>query len=67
MYSNPDVIILDVRGEVCPSPLIRAMEAMRTAGKGQGGAFDNDDDWKKEVKALFGESCPTPLFWRVFR
>ena len=35
MSSNPDVIILDVRGEVCPSPLIRAMEAMRTADKGQ--------------------------------
>ena len=43
------------------------LQVGRTAGKGQGGAFDNDDDWKKEVKALFGESCPTPLFWRVFR
>ena len=35
MSSSPDVIILDVRGEVCPSPLIKAMEAMRTADKGQ--------------------------------
>jgi len=35
MPSSPDVIILDVRGEICPSPLIKAMEAMKTADNGQ--------------------------------
>jgi TusA-related sulfurtransferase len=35
MPSSPNVIILDMRGEVCPSPLVKAMEAMRTADKGQ--------------------------------
>lgn len=35
MSSSPDVIILDVRGEICPSPLIKAMEAMKTADNGQ--------------------------------
>lgn len=35
MSNSLDVIILDVRGEVCPAPLVKAMEAMRRAGKRQ--------------------------------
>ena len=35
------------------------LQVGRAAGKMQDGAFDNDEDWKKEVKALFGES---PLY-----
>ena len=36
MSSSPNVIILDVRGEICPVPLVKAMEAMRSASNGQG-------------------------------
>ena len=35
MSSNLDVISLDVRGEICPVPLVKAMEAMRAASKGR--------------------------------
>ena len=35
MSNNPELITLDVRGEVCPSPLFKAMEAMRSALTGQ--------------------------------
>ena len=35
MSSNLDVISLDVRGEICPVPLVRAMEAMRAASTGR--------------------------------
>ena len=29
-------IVLDVRGEVCPVPLVKTMEAMKSASHGQG-------------------------------
>jgi len=31
MSDNSTLITLDVRGEICPSPLIKAMEAMKSA------------------------------------
>ncbi len=35
MNKNESAITLDVRGEICPAPLIKAMEAMKNAAKGQ--------------------------------
>lgn len=35
MTNKPEIIMLDVRGEVCPGPLIKVMEAMRGASAGQ--------------------------------
>lgn len=35
MSETSDVIILDVRGEICPAPFIKAMEAMRNAEQNQ--------------------------------
>ena len=35
MSNIPEIITLDVRGEVCPAPLIKALEAMRGASQGQ--------------------------------
>jgi TusA-related sulfurtransferase len=35
MDSNVSVLELDVKGEVCPAPLIKAMEAMKSAETGQ--------------------------------
>jgi TusA-related sulfurtransferase len=35
MTNKPEIIILDVRGEVCPGPLLKVMEAMRGALTGQ--------------------------------
>lgn len=31
MMNKPEIIMLDVRGEVCPGPLVKVMEAMRGA------------------------------------
>ena len=36
MPDKPELLTLDVRGEVCPGPLVKAMEAMRSASHGQG-------------------------------
>ena len=36
MSNKTEPIVLDVRGEVCPTPLIKAMEAMKSASHGQG-------------------------------
>ena len=35
MNNSQSAITLDMRGEVCPTPLIKAMEAMKGAEKGQ--------------------------------
>jgi len=35
MSNSPELITLDVRGEICPGPLVKAMEAMRNALVGQ--------------------------------
>ena len=35
MAKQLDAIVLDMRGEVCPGPLVKAVEAMRTAGENQ--------------------------------
>lgn len=35
MSNKPEIITVDVRGEVCPTPLIKALEAMRGASQGQ--------------------------------
>ena len=35
MSNNADNILLDVRGEICPSPLIKAVEAMEVAVQDQ--------------------------------
>ena len=35
MAEQLDAIVLDMRGEVCPGPLVKAVEAMRTAGENQ--------------------------------
>ena len=35
MSNSSEVITLDVRGEVCPGPLIKVTEAMRSASQGQ--------------------------------
>ncbi|MQF48327.1 sulfurtransferase TusA family protein [SAR202 cluster bacterium AC-647-N09_OGT_505m] len=31
MPDKPELLTLDVRGEVCPGPLVKAMEAMKSA------------------------------------
>jgi tRNA 2-thiouridine synthesizing protein A len=36
MSDKPELIILDVRGEICPVPLVKIMEAMKSASHGQG-------------------------------
>lgn len=35
MDSHVNVLELDVKGEVCPAPLIKAMDAMKSARTGQ--------------------------------
>ena len=35
MSYNQSAITLDMRGEICPTPLIKAMEAMKSAEQGQ--------------------------------
>lgn len=35
MANNIDIVTVDVRGEICPGPLIKAMDAMRSADDGQ--------------------------------
>ena len=35
MESDVSIIELDVKGEICPAPLIKAMEAMKNAEIGQ--------------------------------
>jgi len=35
MSNNQSAITLDMRGEICPTPLIKAMEAMKSAEQGQ--------------------------------
>lgn len=35
MSHSPEVITVDVRGEICPVPLIKATEAMKAANPGQ--------------------------------
>ena len=35
MSTNPNIVTVDVRGEICPAPLIKATEAIRAAGDGQ--------------------------------
>jgi TusA-related sulfurtransferase len=35
MSEQLDAIVLDMRGEVCPGPLVKAVEAMRTADENQ--------------------------------
>lgn len=35
MSDKSAIITLDVRGEICPAPLIKAMDAMKTASQGQ--------------------------------
>ena len=36
MSDKPELVIVDVRGEICPVPLVKAVEAMRSASHGQG-------------------------------
>jgi len=36
MSDKTKPIVLDVRGEVCPVPLVKTMEAMKSASHGQG-------------------------------
>jgi TusA-related sulfurtransferase len=35
MSENPERITVDVRGEICPDPLIKALAAIRSAKTGQ--------------------------------
>ncbi len=35
MSTNPNIVTVDVRGEICPAPLIKATEAIRAAEDGQ--------------------------------
>ena len=35
MNNSQSAITLDMRGEICPPPLVKAMEAMKSAEKGQ--------------------------------
>ncbi len=35
MSTNPNIVTVDVRGEICPAPLIKATEAIRAAEEGQ--------------------------------
>ena len=35
MDDSTDIITVDVRGEICPAPLIKALEAMRNISVGQ--------------------------------
>ena len=35
MANKPELITVDVRGEICPVPLIKTTEAMRSASDGQ--------------------------------
>jgi tRNA 2-thiouridine synthesizing protein A len=42
MSPSPDIITVDVRGEICPVPLIKATEAMKAASPGQNIAMLTD-------------------------
>ena len=35
MSNKPELVTVDVRGEICPVPLVKAMEAMKGALQGQ--------------------------------